>query len=176
MELEDIESLIDEYGSVIYKFCIKLAQNKDDGEDLYQQTFLKALELRKKLNKDKNPKSFLISISIKLWKNYVRKNMRRNTIAPSINIDEYDSLDIKDTKANVEDEIINKEVEDEVNLVVSELEDKFKVVTIMYYTAQMSIEEISKALKIPKGTAKSRLHKARIIIKDRLEARGYERI
>ncbi|WP_052356493.1 RNA polymerase sigma factor [[Clostridium] dakarense] len=176
MDLEDIESLIDEYGGIIYKFCIKLTQDKDDGEDLYQQTFLKAMELRDKLNKDKNPKSFLISVSIKLWKNYIRKNTRRNTIAQGINIDEYESLDIKDNKVNIENEIINKEIESEVNLVVSKLEDKFKFPIIMYYTAQMSVEEISKALKIPKGTVKSRLYKARIIIKDRLEAMGYERI
>ncbi|MGX4598867.1 RNA polymerase sigma factor [Faecalimicrobium sp. JNUCC 81] len=176
MELDEIENLIDEYGDIIYKFCIKLTQNKDDGEDLYQQTFLKAMELRHKLNKNKNPKSFLISVSIKLWKNSIRKNIRRNTIAPRINIDEYESLDIKDTKVNIETAIINKEIEFEVNLVVSKLEDKFKFPIIMYYTAQMSVEEISKALKIPKGTVKSRLHKARIIIKDGLEAMGYERI
>lgn len=176
LELDEIENLIDEYGDIIYKFCIKLTQNKDDGEDLYQQTFLKAMELRHKLNKNKNPKSFLISVSIKLWKNSIRKNIRRNTIAPRINIDEYESLDIKDTKVNIETAIINKEIEFEVNLVVSKLEDKFKFPIIMYYTAQMSVEEISKALKIPKGTVKSRLHKARIIIKDGLEAMGYERI
>ncbi|MBO3446134.1 sigma-70 family RNA polymerase sigma factor [Clostridium sp. CCUG 7971] len=176
MELDEIENLIDEYGDIIYKFCIKITQNKDDGEDLYQQTFLKAMELRHKLNKNKNPKSFLISVSIKLWKNSIRKNIRRNTIAPRINIDEYESLDIKDTKVNIETAIINKEIEFEVNLVVSKLEDKFKFPIIMYYTAQMSVEEISKSLKIPKGTVKSRLHKARIIIKDGLEAMGYERI
>lgn len=34
LDLEDIESLIDEYGGIIYKFCIKLTQDKDDGEDL----------------------------------------------------------------------------------------------------------------------------------------------
>lgn len=176
LELDEIENIIDEYGDIIYKFCIKLTQNKDDGEDLYQQTFLKAMELRHKLNKDKNPKSFLISVSIKLWKNSVRKNIRRNTIAPGINIDEYESLDIKDTKVNIETAIINKEIEFEVSSVISELDDKFKFPIIMYYTAQMSVEEISKALKIPKGTVKSRLYKARIIIKDRLEAMGYERI
>ena len=35
-------------GNVVYKFCIKPTQNKEDGEDLYQQTFLKAIELKHK--------------------------------------------------------------------------------------------------------------------------------
>ena len=51
MELEDIEKIIAEYGNVVYKFCIKLTQNKEDGEDLYQQTFLKAIELKHKIDK-----------------------------------------------------------------------------------------------------------------------------
>lgn len=174
MELEDIESIIDEYGSVIYKFCIKLTQNKEDGEDLYQQTFLKAVELKSKLDKNKNPRSYIISISVKLWKNSVRKSARRETIAKSVNIDEYETMEIKDTKENTEQNVIKKEIEDEVNLVISKLEDKFKLPIIMHYTAEMSLEDIARALMIPKGTVKSRLYKARGIIKKELEDMGYE--
>ena len=39
LKLYNIESLIDDYGNIIYKFCIKISKNKE--EDLYQQTFLK---------------------------------------------------------------------------------------------------------------------------------------
>ena len=39
LKLDNIESLIDDYGNIIYKFCIKISKNKE--EDLYQQTFLK---------------------------------------------------------------------------------------------------------------------------------------
>ncbi|GAA0715785.1 sigma-70 family RNA polymerase sigma factor [Paraclostridium ghonii] len=176
LELEDIENLVDEYGTIVYKFCIKISQNKEEGEDLYQQTFLKALELRKKLCKDKNSKGFLISIAVKLRSNNVRKFIRRNTIAPNINANEYESLIIKDTKSNIENEVIHKEVKKEVNLAVSKLQDKFKLPIIMYYTGDMSVEEISRALKIPKGTVKSRMHKARSLIKSELEEIGYERI
>ena len=52
MSVEEIEDLIGEYGNILYKFCIKLTQNKEDAEDLYQQTFLKATELRHKINKN----------------------------------------------------------------------------------------------------------------------------
>lgn len=174
MELEDIEKIISEYGNVIYKFCIKLTQNKEDGEDLYQQTFLKAIELKHRIDKNNNPKSFLVSVAIKTWKNSVRKNNRRKLIAPSVNIDDYQLIDVKDSKTDTEENIIKRETEYEVNLVVKKLEDKFKLPIIMYYTAQMSVDEIAKSLKIPKGTVKSRLHKARQIIKKELEDIGYE--
>lgn len=176
LELEYIENLVDEYGTIVYKFCIKISQNKVEAEDLYQQTFLKALELRKKLCKDKNPKGFLISIAVRLRSNSVRKFIRRNRIAPTMNTNEYESTITKDNKSNIESEVIHKEVKKEVNLAVSKLQDKFKLPIIMYYTADMSVDEISKALKIPKGTVKSRMHKARLLIKSDLEEIGYERI
>ncbi|MGL5755878.1 MAG: RNA polymerase sigma factor [Paraclostridium sp.] len=176
MELDEIENIINEYGSVIYRFCIKLTANKEDGEDLYQQTFLKAVELKSRLDKNKNPRSFLISVAIKVWKNSVRKNDRRNHIAPRLNIDKEQSLDIKDSKISIEDEVINKEIEGELNLVIRKLDDKFKIPIIMYYTVEMTIDEIAIALKIPKGTVKSRLHKGRAIIKKELEDMGYERL
>lgn len=174
MELDDIENIISEYGNVVYKFCIKLTQNKEDGEDLYQHTFLKAIELKHKIDKNNNPRSFLVSVAIKIWKNTVRKNNRRKLIAPSTNIDDYNLVDIKDISTNTEKDIIRRETEYEVNLIVSKLEDKFKLPIIMHYTAQMSLDEIAKSLKIPKGTVKSRLHKARQIIKRELEDMGYE--
>ena len=121
MELEDIEKIISEYGNVIYKFCIKLTGNKEDGEDLYQQTFLKAIELKHRIDKNNNPRSFLVSVAIKTWKNSVRKNNRRMLIIPSVNMNDYEVIDVKDTKTDTEEDIIKKETEYEVNLVVRKL-------------------------------------------------------
>lgn len=91
-------------------------------------------------------------------------------------MDKYQSLDIKDSKISIEDEVINKEIETELNLVIRKLDDKFKIPIIMYYTVRMPIDEIARALKVPKGTVKSRLHKGRAIIKKELEDMGYERL
>ncbi len=173
MTLEDIELLIDDHGKSIYSFCMKLTLNKEDTEDLYQQTFLKALELRDKIDKNNNPKSFLISIAINLWKNSKRKYARHNRIAPLIYVDNPESLDIADS-TNVENRAINNELESELITAVNNLKDKFRIPLLMHYNGDLSIEEIASALKIPKGTVKSRLHNGRLIIKNELEAKGYE--
>ncbi len=44
MDAGEIEKCIDNFGTDIYRFCLKLCADKEDAEDLYQQTFLKALE------------------------------------------------------------------------------------------------------------------------------------
>jgi RNA polymerase sigma-70 factor, ECF subfamily len=158
---------------IVFIFCRKLTLSKDEADDLYQQTFLRAVEIRKKISKDKNPKSFLIAIAISIWKNSIRKKARRNRIAPIISIDDNPALEISDQSSDIENEIINCELKKQVNLIVSNLRDKLRIPIIMYYNTEMSVGNIAITLKIPKGTVKSRLHKARLLIKNELEAKGY---
>ena len=53
----EIEKCIDAFGTDIYRFCLKLCADKADAEDLYQQTFLKALETEWTLDWEKYPKA-----------------------------------------------------------------------------------------------------------------------
>jgi len=46
-----------------------------------QDTFLKALEMLDKIQKEGNPKSYLLSVAIRIWKKRNRKINRRNSIA-----------------------------------------------------------------------------------------------
>lgn len=57
MNAREIERCIDEFGTDIYRFCLKLCADKANAEDLYQQTFLKALETEWALDWESNPKA-----------------------------------------------------------------------------------------------------------------------
>ena len=171
-ELEDFISL---YGSTVYGFCFKLAKNKADADDLYQETFLRAVELCHKIDKDNNPKGFLISVAIKTWKNNQRKYIRRQHIAPTEEFsDELAGISISNIESTPEDIVISNELRITIQNAAETLNDKFRIPLYMYYTAQMSNEDIASALKIPLGTVKSRLYKARKILKDILEVNENE--
>ena len=88
MKAWELEKCIDEFGTDIYRFCMKLCIDKGNAEDLYQQTFLKALESEMELDWEQNPKALFFSIAYKLWKSEQRKNARRFNIAPCFNLDE----------------------------------------------------------------------------------------
>lgn len=77
----EIEKCIDAFGTDIYRFCLKLCADKADAEDLYQQTFLKALETEWTLDWESNPKALFFSLAHNLWKSDRRKQARRSTIA-----------------------------------------------------------------------------------------------
>ena len=81
MDAREIEKCIDEFGTDIYRFCLKLCMDKSEAEDLYQQTFLKALEAEWTLDWEQNPKALFFSLTHNLWKSDRRKQARRNMIA-----------------------------------------------------------------------------------------------
>lgn len=176
LDRADISELVNLNGKAVYGFCYKLTKNREEADDLYQETFLKAMELCHKINKDNNPKGFLIAIAVGIWKNNCRKHIRHQRIAPIKIIDEDMNNDylLKDD-ITPEDIIISNELHITVQNAADSLTNKLKLPLYMHYTAEMSNEEIAAALKIPVGTVKSRLHKARLTIKDMLEVYEYEK-
>ncbi len=170
MDNMDIDSLVMLYGKAIYGFCNRLAKSRTDADDLYQETFLKALKLCPKIDKDNNPKGFLVSIAVGLWKNNRRKYARRQRIAPEEELkEETDSSFMFVNVLTPEEILISKERCAEIRTAADKLDDKLKIPLYMYYTAEMSVEDIASALKIPQGTVKSRLFKARKTLKNILE-------
>lgn len=175
MTRQEFAKLIEEEGSAVYSFCSHLAGNKDETDELYQETMLKAMERAGSINCQGNPKSFLLGIAVGNWKNSKKKYARRRKIAPQDSIDDDRSFtELRETGMSPEEAYLSKEILRLVKMETSALDDKYRIPTYMYYTAEMSVEEISKAMHIPKGTVKSRLHKARTIIGKKLEDYGYE--
>lgn len=170
MDIADLSNLVELHGKAIYGFCYKIVKNKNDTDDLYQETFLKAMEVCHKIDTKNNPKGFLISIAIGIWKNKRRKYARRQRIAPiqEFNEDVNCGYIFKD-ESTLEDIVISNELRVMIQTAADKLSNKLRIPLYMYYTAEMSIQEIASALKIPQGTVKSRLYKARKALENILE-------
>lgn len=178
MTITELEQCIDSYGKDIYGFCRQITGGIQEGEDLYQDTFMKAVELSEKIDMNQNPKSYLISIAVRLWKNRRCKYAWRQRIAGMESMDEAEETGKAlpgINQAAPEEELLIREQAAFVQKCISELEEKYRIPICMYYYAELSVKEIAGCLKLPEGTVKSRLHKARTIIKEELEANGYDR-
>jgi len=169
LEIEELSDLVQKHGRAIYGFCRRLAANQADTDDLYQETFLKAMEKRDQMDASRNPKGFLLSIAAKLRHNNRRKFAWRQRIAPMTALDG-DADKISREEGTPEEAVLNRELRGKIQAAADGLSDKLKIPLYMYYTAEMSVEEIASALRIPAGTVKSRLHQARKTMKERLEA------
>lgn len=152
--MNDINALFDAYGKAVYSFCLYLAKNKQDGEDLFQETMIRAMELITKIDNNNNPKSYLLSIAVNLWKNTVQKRARRKRIAPTINIEKHEEL-LADN-CDVEAAAIAKETNTVLAKIISALDDKYRIPIILHYSEDMKITEIAAVVHKPEILITSR--------------------
>lgn len=162
-----LEKYIVDYGKDIYSFCVYVTRNKNDAEDLYQQTFLVAFE-KNEIDKVINPKSYFISIAVNLWNNQKRKFLWRKKKADIVYFQDYDLEQIADNTQSVEEQVLRQAEIEIVKKCIDGLPDKMRIVLLLHYKENMTVHEIAAALKIPSGTVKSRMHQAKSKIKERL--------
>ena len=134
------------------------------------------MELHRQIDAVQNPKGFLVAVAARLWRNRRRKYAWRQRIAPMGQWDEQEEQQLTQTYCNNPEELaLQWEQQRLVRQAVSELPDKWKLPVYMYYTVGLSIEEIASLLRIPTGTVKSRLYKARKVLKEKLEVSWNEK-
>ena len=73
MNKAEIERLIDKYGRDIYSFCLYLTKSKQDADDLYQDSFLYVIEKKKTFEQERESKTYILSVAVRLWKDKKRK-------------------------------------------------------------------------------------------------------
>lgn len=175
MTRDEFEHLLTTYEKDIYKLCFRLTGNKDQADDLFQDTWLGALEQAGQISLEKNPQSYLIGKAISLWRGKKRKYARRQRLAPTAEVADAmeEVLFVSNAKAP-EEVMLDKEQSDCLKKEVSMLKERYRLVVELYYSMELSASEIANILNIPRGTVESRLYKARKILKDRMEEHGYE--
>ena len=174
MNREQLEQCINDYGKDIYAFCSQMTHNRQEAEDLYQDTFLKAVELREKIDFENNPKSYLVSIALRLWKNRKRKYAWRARIAGTKQFVEEDAsreaeVARPDHGNPVEEGYLDQELKKKVREAVKRLDEKYRIPVYLYYTLQLPVSQIADIMRLSNGAVKSRLHKARNMLKKELE-------
>ena len=173
MDRKMFEKLIELQGDRIFNFCAHLCGNRDEAEELFQDTMLKAFELKEKIRLDndeapeiKRAANYIIGISLKLNKARLR---RKGRDVSNVSLDDEEKPVSIISEENPEADYIRSEEIRLVKKAVAGLPPKLGNTVYLYYYAEMGVEEIAGVLHIPKGTVMSRLYKAREKLRKMLE-------
>ena len=166
MTMKELESCIEVYGKDVYNFCLYLTRDRELAEDLYQDTFLIAIQKQKQIDDEASIKGYLLSISVHLWKNAKRKLAWRNRIAPMGQFEDVTEPFLRYTE---KDSVLEEEEKTVIRNAVLRLSEKYRIVILLFYMQELSQEEIANVLHIPIGTVKSRLYTAKQLLKSELE-------
>jgi len=176
MTKQELTECIDTYGRDIYSFCRHLTGNAQEADELYQDTWLKAVELLEDIDSAGNVKSYCLSVALRLWKNRKRKFAWRKRIAETQDYLDEEGLEyISDNSPTSEERILEEERDRMVWNAVEALPEKLKTVILLYYMEELSVSQTAAAAGVPEGTVKSRLYQARKLLEQKLEGVLYEK-
>jgi RNA polymerase sigma-70 factor, ECF subfamily len=171
----DFEAVLRTNGSQIYTLAIRLTGNQSDGQDLAQETFLKAFKHWNRFRGDSETGTWLYRICVNCWKNRVRYEKRRSFW-------KHFSLDRQgaDDEEAAPRELASLEVplhqsleqaQDQARLLqaLARLEPQERAIVFLRDIEGRRYEEISETLELPLGTVKSRLARSRERLRELLE-------
>ena len=154
-----INQYIRQYGKRLYGLCLTLCANTFDADDLYQDTWIKVV---------KNIDSYDPSKEFEPWLTRICVNTYRNGLRRLLKSPIFNGFASDEEKQAVMDSVKSPEATDYSYLheAIDKLPDKLRTTVILFYFEDMDVASVAGVLSIPEGTVKSRLNKARNILKE----------
>lgn len=154
-----IDQYIHDYGRRLYGLCLHLCTNSHEAEDLYQETWLKVIKNIEKFDTSKEFEPWLTTICVNTYRNLLRRIAKSPVLNTFATIEE---------KEEVLHSVPAPEGRDYSDLyaAVNKLPEKLRLTILLFYFRDMDTAKTADVLGIPPGTVKSRLNKAKKILKE----------
>ena len=158
------------YVDSMYNFAFRLTLDEDDSKDLVQDTYLKAYRFIESFQQGTNAKAWLFRILKNSFINDFRKRSKEPSKVDYQEVEAYynsDDVD-KTITTDLRVETVQDMIGDEISNALNSLDVDFRTVIILCDLEGFKYDEMAKILDIPIGTVRSRLHRARNLLKEKL--------
>lgn len=144
---------------MLFRFALHLTANRADADDLVQETLLKAYQAWDSYERGTNVQGWLVTILRRRFINSYRRDQRRREL-------------VETNPAELEEKVgtapLDDAVDGEIVRAIDALPLPFREAVVLRDIEGLAYDEIASALELPAGTVKSRLFRAREILKERL--------
>jgi RNA polymerase sigma-70 factor (ECF subfamily) len=164
--------LFEMYSDKVYRLAVGLLEDEDEAEGVVQDTFMRLLERLHQFEGRSKLGTWLYRVAYNLSIDRLRQQQTVLSLADET--DEDDGLPmpaiLTDWQEAPEAWLESNELSTELNQAVASLPAKLKVVFILREIEGISTEECAQVLAISESAAKVRLHRARLLLRERLAA------
>jgi RNA polymerase sigma-70 factor (ECF subfamily) len=154
----------------MYNFGYRLTLDQDDSKDLVQDTYLKAYRFIDSFQQGTNAKAWLFRILKNSFINDYRKKSKEPSKVDYQEVESYYNSEEVDRQItpDLRVEALQDMIGDEISNALNSLDVDFRTVIILCDLEGFKYDEMAKILDIPIGTVRSRLHRARNLLKEKL--------
>lgn len=148
--MRTFEETVEEYKNMIYGIALTRVTNVFDADDIFQEVFLTYYTKKIPFRDSEHEKAWLIRVTIICCKRLL-KNRKKH---------DYSNFDESfHTRVDLSQEDIH------LYLALTKLEEKYRIVLYLYYFEELSVDEISKALKLKSGAIRMQMSRGREMLK-----------
>jgi len=159
-----LEDLVHQHSRLVYRIAYAVVRTHHDAEDATQETFFRALRYRRKLAAVEDPRSWLARIA---WRVAVERS-RKNKREISLDDPEKPLAEIASARSSADDAIEGSEVHTRLEKLIAALPKKLRAPLILSTVEEMSPREVAATLGISPAAARSRVFRARQILREKL--------
>lgn len=172
-DISAFDELMRRYEKQVYNFAYRLSGNYDDANDILSEAFIKVYNSLQSFRGDANFTTWLF----KIVTNTYLDERKRSKGHLNIPLDEYIELEESQVTRQIVDpspsppELIERREQAEIlQEAINSLPDYQRVMLLLYHGYNKSYEEIAEIIGLPIGTVKSRLNRARLAVRQKLES------
>lgn len=151
MPEKDMERVVEQYGTVLYRACLVTLGNHADAEDALQETLLKYLCKSPVFRDGEHEKAWLIRVAVNQCRDAIRARKRR---------EKYERESERVCFLNAE----RGEEDGRILDALCSLPEKFKTVLFLHYVEEYKVSEIAELLSLTQSAVKMRLQKGRTLL------------
>jgi len=153
----------------LYNFGYYLANDQEKAKDLLQETYLKAFRFIEYFQVGTNAKAWLIRIMKNSFINEYRKNSKTPYKVDIEDVNQKDDIDDDYIEMDMRQEVFGNLIGDEITNAVNALPVDYRLIILLCDIEGFKYDEIAKIIDVPIGTVRSRLHRARNLLKEKLK-------
>jgi RNA polymerase sigma-70 factor, ECF subfamily len=162
--------IVEYYKDKVYQLCYRMLGNAHEAEDSTQEAFIRAYVNIHSYDSTKKFSTWLYRIATNLCIDRIRKKKPDYYLDAEISgtdgLDMYSQIPAKQELP--EDELEKLELQEQIQQEILKLPEKYRSVIVLKYVDELSLKEISDILDLPVGTVKTRIHRGREALRNKL--------
>ncbi|HZQ94969.1 MAG TPA: RNA polymerase sigma factor [Candidatus Sulfotelmatobacter sp.] len=165
-----LEKLVREHSGLVYRIAYSVLRLHEDAEDATQETFMRVLRYSLKLSQVEDPKTWLARIA---WRVAIDRSKRRGRTR-EIALEDADRPlpEATSSESSASDRVQGNEINAVLEKMIAAIPSKLRDPLVLSTIDGMSPREVAEILGINEAAVRSRVFRARQIVKEKLAQRG----